>query len=61
MKDEAILHVVDCREMQIFVKTPDGKTITLNVVPSLTIKILRKMLKQNEGTPIKEQFLVMGK
>ena len=46
MKDESMLHVVDCREMEILVKTPDGKTITLNMVPSLTVKTFNEMLKQ---------------
>ena len=45
--------------MDIFVEFC-GKTITLNVVPSLTIKIVKAMLKRKEGIPIKKKFL-MGK
>ena len=45
-------------DMQIFVKTPEGKTITLDVEASDTIYNLKKILKNLLTIPTKQQRLL---
>ena len=47
-------------EMEIFVKTPDGRKIPLTVVPSNTIKNIKTMVHVKEGIPNEEQRLKKG-
>ena len=44
--------------MQIFVKTPTGKTITLEVEDTFTIKIIKAILMNKTGIPSKQQRLL---
>ncbi|KAH9036347.1 ubiquitin protein [Lactarius pseudohatsudake] len=46
--------------MQIFVKTSDGKKISLEVESSETTNDLRVKIEEKEGTPINQQPLVFA-
>lgn len=46
--------------MQIFVKTPLGKTLNLEVESSFTIHAVKRILKKKVGMPLKVQRLLLG-
>ena len=46
--------------MQIFVKTPTGKTITLDVEPSDSVENVKQKIQDREGLPPERQTLVFA-
>ena len=51
----------DSDMMQIFVKTPTGKTITLYpLLPDTTIMFIKALIKHLEGIPMKQQRLIFN-
>jgi hypothetical protein len=46
--------------MQIFVKTLTGKTLTLDVNPTTTLKGMKHLVQESEGIPIDQQRLIFA-
>lgn len=60
IQNESMLHVADRRDMQIFVKTLTGNTITFTVVPSLKVEVLRCRITAKTSIPPDQQRLVFA-
>ena len=62
LKDCNIRHksILELKPMQIHVRTPQDKKITLDVNPDDTIKNIKKKVQKKEGIPVDEQRLLFG-
>ena len=59
IQEGATLHlIVASCGVQIFAKTFDNKTITLDVVPNDTIALIKAMVQYEEGIPTDQQILI---
>ena len=54
----SMLHLI--LGMQIFVETPPGKTITLNVEPNYSIILLKSLIEEKERIPPDQQCLIFA-
>jgi ubiquitin C len=60
--DYSIRHgsTIDLRGMQVHVHHYNGNDLTFSVTPTDTLGNLKVMIEESEGTPVEEQFLLMG-
>lgn len=49
-----------CGDMQVFVKTPTGYTLVLDVEPSFLIEEVKEQIEEKEGTPVSKQHLIFS-
>ena len=54
------VYVADLRDMQVFVKTLKGKTITIKAVPSMLVEIFKGRVRVKEGIPPNQQRLILA-
>ena len=58
IKNNDTIHIADMRDMQVFVRHLTGKTISVPVVPSLTIRTFKLRIEARTGIPPKMQRLI---
>lgn len=60
LRDYGIKHesTLDLEPMQIYVKTPDGKTIPVQVEPTDTVEDVKKKVEDKAGIPVPDQTLL---